>query len=333
MREKINSLQGLRVLAMIIVFLYHCGLFPFGHLAVTFFFTLSGFVSYYSNSEDEKMSLDSNIKYFKSKIKKFYVIYLLVTILGLIANYNIFNTYNLGKKILIILSNITLTQTFIPNTDYYFSFIAGTWYMSSLAFCYLVFNIYKYYLNKSNIKEINIIVVFWILEIIVSLLIINLSSDIIKWIIYINPISRSINFLMGMLLAKIFINKNKKYVNYNIIETAICIAFIFIYIGSIFVPRVFIWSTYYSPIIMIIIYIFSFQEGWISKIFMKNIFVKLSKISFEFYMIHQLVINICWKIIKSNNLIISIISLIVSLILATILNKISVISLKQKEVS
>lgn len=47
--EKIYSLQGLRVVAMVVIFLYHLELFPFGHFAVTLFIILSGFVMYYSS--------------------------------------------------------------------------------------------------------------------------------------------------------------------------------------------------------------------------------------------------------------------------------------------
>lgn len=328
MKEKINSLQGLRVIAMIIIFLYHCALFPFGHLAVTFFFILSGFVSYYTDPKVEDISLYSNIKYFKNKIGKFYSIYLLTIILGLILNYDVFSRYSLSKKILIILSKITLTQAFIPNSDYYFSLNGVAWYLSSQAFCYFMFNIYKYYLNKTNTRLITIISILWIIQVMISLSIINLSYQSTQWIIYINPIMRSINFFMGMVLAKIFINKNQKDIKdiiYSRFEVIIFILFTIIYIGSVFIPRVFIWSTYYSPIIMVIIYVFSFQRGFISKILGRNIFMKLAKISFEFYMIHELVINICWRFIGGNKLIVSIAALIISLILAILLKKVFIL--------
>lgn len=86
MKRKINSLQGLRVMAMIIIFLYHAELFPFGHFAVTFFFILSGFVAYYSNSSSEKLSISNSMKYCINRIKKFYLVYLLTLLLGLIVN-------------------------------------------------------------------------------------------------------------------------------------------------------------------------------------------------------------------------------------------------------
>ncbi|MDZ4992184.1 hypothetical protein GNF80_04245 [Clostridium perfringens] len=46
----IESLQGLRSLAMLGIFLFHSGLLLRGTFPVTFFFILSGFVLYYNYS-------------------------------------------------------------------------------------------------------------------------------------------------------------------------------------------------------------------------------------------------------------------------------------------
>ena len=44
----IKSLQGLRALAMLGIFMFHAGLLIKGTFPVTLFFMLSGFVLYYS---------------------------------------------------------------------------------------------------------------------------------------------------------------------------------------------------------------------------------------------------------------------------------------------
>ena len=40
----IRSYQGIRVIAMLIIFLFHAGIIPNGIFSVTLFFTLSGFL-------------------------------------------------------------------------------------------------------------------------------------------------------------------------------------------------------------------------------------------------------------------------------------------------
>lgn len=47
----IESLQGLRALGMLGIFLFHSGLLLKGTFPVTFFFILSGFVLYYNYSD------------------------------------------------------------------------------------------------------------------------------------------------------------------------------------------------------------------------------------------------------------------------------------------
>ena len=47
----IKSLQGLRAIAMLNIFLFHAGIIPNGIFPVTLFFILSGFFMYYKNFE------------------------------------------------------------------------------------------------------------------------------------------------------------------------------------------------------------------------------------------------------------------------------------------
>lgn len=306
---------------MLIIFLYHAELFPFGHFAVTFFFILSGFVAYYSDKTEEELNIKSSISYFFNKIKKFYLIYLIAMILGILVNFNVLNSYPLKKIIGIIVSNLLLVQSFIPSSDFYFSLNGVGWYLSSLGFCYFTFKMYKKLLSKVEKNKLIInIVILWIFQFVISILIINFDYDITQWIMYINPIMRSINFFMGMILAKLFISKNNMAENKinksTFTEFIIGLIFIVIYVGSIFIPRSFIWSTYYSPIIMIIIYFFSFEKGCISRFLGKSIFVNLSKISFEFYIFHQVILTSLWKIVGDNKIKLIAGSLIITLLIS-----------------
>ena len=47
----IESLQGLRAIAMLSIFLFHAGIIPNGIFPVTLLFILSGFFMYYKNFE------------------------------------------------------------------------------------------------------------------------------------------------------------------------------------------------------------------------------------------------------------------------------------------
>ena len=201
MTERINSLQGLRVIAMLIIFLYHAELFTFGHFAVTFFFILSGFVAYYADKNKNEINIKSSISYFFNKIKKFYLIYLIAMILGVVVNFNIINSYPLIKIIGIIVSNLLLVQAFIPNPDYYFSLNGVGWYLSSLGFCYLTYKLYKKFLNKVKRNNLIItIVLLWIFQLIISILITDAFFIFAKGILILKPLSLAIALLVVITL-------------------------------------------------------------------------------------------------------------------------------------
>ena len=70
----IKSLQGLRVISMLIIFMWHCGYSNFkAGIPVTFFFILSGFLSYITyKDKKEESKVIASIDYCKIKIKRIY---------------------------------------------------------------------------------------------------------------------------------------------------------------------------------------------------------------------------------------------------------------------
>lgn len=322
----IKSLQGLRVLAMLIIFLYHADFFPFGHFTVTFFFILSGFVMYYNYGDTEKSGLlKGSVIYAINRMRKLYSVYILTFCVGAYIHFDVLK--KLPHLILLILSltNIFLLQSFIPNSEFYFSFNGVSWYLSCLFICYLCFNWFKLALNKINNKLIYSLIIIWLFQFVVTYIFKGLDYEKTQWLFYINPFFRSLNFLMGMILAKLF-KQSKSRLQYGNINTTryefgIIAIFLIIYPLSIFIPRAFIWSVYYSPFLILLIFIFSFERGYVSKLLSKKIFLNLANISFEFYMVHQLVLIWIGGKLKSNKIYIIIVSLILSLVFAKILNK------------
>lgn len=183
-------------------------------------------------------------------------------------------------------------------------------------FYYIFFMISKIYCNKAKYY----IILIYLIQVI--LVILGMNSKLGHWLFYISPFFRSLNFLMGMLLGKI-IKSRDKYSNnktYSYLEMILVFIFLGIYYMAKYIPTIFRWGVYYSPIIIIILYIFYFEKGIFSKILSGKLFCKLATISFEFYMIHQLII-IKINTYINNDIVCILISLILSLISAVILKK------------
>lgn len=85
------------------------------------------------------------------------------------------------------------------------------------------------------------------------------------WIMYINPMFRLIDYYMGMMIAKIILDKdnskNSIATKYgSIFEFIAIIVFLVIYLNARYIKQEFRGDIYYSPILMIIVYIFAMQN-------------------------------------------------------------------------
>lgn len=129
---------------------------------------------------------------------------------------------------------------------------------------------------------------------------------------------RSIQFFMGMLLVKVIeVSKHNITTNIGIISA---ISLSIIYLLGRYVNVNFRYGVYYIPFILLVLYVFYFEKGVISRILSNKIFLELSNIRFEFYMIHHLIIIKLQEVV-SNKILAIILSLILSLSFAILLNK------------
>ena len=255
----IKSFQGLRVTAMLFIFFFHFKvygqgiggriynkLFSDGYFAVTFFFVLSGFLTF-RNLKNDKFSLNirKSFKYMLNKIKKLYPLYAIMIVIVFIVNVT---SEKIFRWTILSIPSFMLIQSFIPTSIVYFSFNGVGWYISVLAFCYLLSYTFMSKINNKNIlRNIFIIYVFQLICVFLGR-----NSSINQWLFYINPLFRSLDFFQGMLLAA-FINehKNIRLKNLSFIEITLVIIFTIQYLClSKYVPQAFKWGVYYLPIIL-----------------------------------------------------------------------------------
>ena len=110
------------------------------------------------------------------------------------------------------------------------------------------------------------------------------NAEINQWLFYINPIFRSLDFLQGMLLAS-FINEhsNIKYKSTSFIEMMLVVVFLVQYLFiSKYIPQAFKWGTFYLLIILLILAVFYYERGIISRFLGNKMFLEVAKFSFEF---------------------------------------------------
>ena len=325
----IKSIQGLRVLAMLGIFMFHAGLLIKGNFPVTFFFILSGFVLYYSYSKKiNTVKLKEIIYWIKNRMKKLYPIHIITFIMSIFIRWDWIKKFEINELFMKGILNITLLQSL--SRESVFTFNALSWFLSTTFILYII--ACPLILVIKNIKRVRpqyLIIALLIIQNII--VIINIRQD-YKLSLYTSPFFRIFDFALGMMVAKLFLSTNKDNINskkYNLYEFISVIIFMFMYLLTLTTSIKFQYAlNYYSPLFIFLLYIFAMGKGKISKFLSSDILQKTSIFSFEFYMVHELILIFFRKIFNNlqyhwliTNVIIAIPSFIVSITLAIILNK------------
>ena len=107
---------------------------------------------------------------------------------------------------------------------------------------------------------------------------------------YVNPLARFPDFLVGMLLYRVYEwcrSKKLSFSTASLLEVgAVCIFLLFYMFSADLVPKVYRYSCYYWMPISLVLLIFSLQKGFLSRILSNKYLVIGGDISYSFYLIH-----------------------------------------------
>lgn len=196
----INSIRG--ILALLIVWHHLTSLmnvpyaFDFGNTVVLFFFILSGFgIALTWKERMGTVATISNGIYRAFIIKRCAKIFPLQWLTLLLFLLFYINVVSLSA----IPFHLTLTQSAIPLWEINFTLNTPSWFLSSLFFCYLMcpFLLRYGYRNKKSFVVLLLSALFFY-----SLTVWLLPESIgRRWLTYINPMARMLDFSVGMCLG------------------------------------------------------------------------------------------------------------------------------------
>jgi peptidoglycan/LPS O-acetylase OafA/YrhL len=301
----LNSLTSFRFIAALMVFLFHVGVFSqyqLGAAGVSFFFVLSGFILAYNyHSKFIKLDRDKLKKFYIARFSKIYPVHFLTFLISAPLVILYFKPDSLYFLKLAFMSgvNLLLIQSFFPSPGTYFNFNGVSWTLSVEVFFYLNFPFLIWIFMKMKVdkhvgKSLIAITLVWGI-----LLLLNQSLgehyNIYVWMLHILPIARLFEFALGIILGLIFISRknnssSRKYL-YSILELACVVLSIVMVLFSAKLSVGIVRSVYYIPLWCVLIYIFAYQTGIVSKFLSNKLLVYLGEISFSFYMIHQIVVR------------------------------------------
>lgn len=293
-----------------------------GYIGVTFFFILSGFIlsfSYTSRIKNNKITLSD---YIVSRFARIYPLHILTLFFALPLVF--YGVYKNNDNLLTLIPNIFLVQSFIPSGEYFFSGNAPSWSLSNEMFFYLLF---PFLLFRNNIFLIVISLTIVLFQVTVSQL--GLSTGKQHYLIYIFPVTRLLDFVVGILLFRVYCHFKDKGVSIN--PDAFQVFAIALLISAIAMKQnilqAYRYDLYYILPMSLLIFSFAYSEGKISSFLSTKIFILLGEASFSLYLIHQLVIRyirevnslafgfngVAWDLIFS--LLVIILSIVLSLIM------------------
>lgn len=315
--SRADQLQFLRFIAFTLIFLLHGSVWNFLELpvksgaieAVSFFFILSGVVTGYSSYEKEMTPTLKNVfEYMKRKLCKVYPLYIVTTLFTIIYTQipQLISTHQFKTLIkglgIQLLKNVLLLQSWFPTG--YFSFNGVGWFLSTIIFLYL-FNVPVIYIlnkvNKSKYRYLYFTGSFVILILLIITYCYIMRNHNAEFWMYVFPPARIGEYFCGIIMG--CVTRSIKLHNQiqgerRTLFTYMEIGALIFWLGASFSAT----GTWQFRIVqwllpnIIVLVVFTFGNGWISKLFSCKLLKWLGDISFECFLLHQIVENLYAKL-------------------------------------
>lgn len=312
--SRLPSLTGMRFFAAFLVFLFHLSLLdaysttgeghgPFaaalkngGWAGVTFFFILSGFVLTWSARDN-----DTSRAFWGRRLVKIYPNHVVTFFFALASYAYVSATWGRG------IPNFLLLQAWIPRDDVFFSINNPSWSLS----CELVFYLLFPALNRA-VRRIRAERLWWwaagtgaaivLLPLVVQLLPTGETfgphhansplyghSITQMWLVYIFPPVRVLDFLLGILMARIVLAG--RWAGPGVLPAlALTVA---AYAASLYVPFLFsLNAVVVVPFALLISAAAARDAQGRGTAVSGRVWVWLGEVSFAFYLVHQILLSV-----------------------------------------
>lgn len=312
-KNRINSLQALRALAFIGIFMVHAKIaWGWSRLGVSIFFAMSGFLMTYIYWDREvPNNIISAIKFSISKIKKLYFLHIITMVAVVMIDVWIYiNRGILMDSIRMMIKNIVLNifllQSWYPDSTVNVALNGVAWYLSVALFLYIIFPfILRWMKDKKIIVLVLAAVMLLVLQVALAYPVAaRFGGDSVRyrWFMYCFPVYRIGDFFAGCVLGRIYmVSKDTPYINntiaYTIIEAGL-LAFSMwfsLWLGqptdAPFTLAIKNWSTGYIIMALAWIYVFTRPRGLLTKLFANPVMIKLGDLSPQAFLIHYVLVR------------------------------------------
>ena len=286
-RPRIKSLNGLKVIALVLIVWAHGGgaiKFNIASRGVDFFFIAAGFFAFYSAiGKQISCSLKGTVSYVAKKAIPVIPLYLLGFIYFLLLSRPTLGT---------ALTNFFMLQAWSPNSEIYFSLNGPSWYITVWLFCSLMFPFVKKLIDWAK-RPTLLAAAFVALR--VAMEVVLICTDAIRFDMHVFPLVRLTDFICGMFVAYFFARYREKLtVKFWAASIAEILILAVLIVGDIY----FSFKGKTSTLVLLnylAVFIFAFDNGMISKVLSLKIFDWLYGFQLEVYLLHSVCLSFTYS--------------------------------------
>lgn len=292
--KRIDALQTLRAVAFLEIFLAHCELSPLlGMFGVSVFVVLSGFcmgLSYIPRADALPCTLGGCVRFGAARVKKLYVLHVVMTFCAMFFRGVPASLQELG----ILITNLLLLQSLFSDGNVYFAFNGVSWYLSTYMIICMAAPVILRLAARVDTKKkcaVHMLLIALIMAAVAALA--GCCGDnIAKWLTYVYPVYRLLDFSLGVLLGRLFLirerRENKTAIAAGVcavVWTALCVKFIS------HIPAGYVYSLVFVPSSLMLVWTCANIGGAVEKLLTWKGFVHIGDMSGYMFLIHQCVIQ------------------------------------------
>ena len=295
------------------IFLSHAELVSTGPIGVSLFLALSGFCmtyAYFGRPEKTpEPSVKNSFRFAGKKVRKLYPLHL-VTLLfvalvifgGLVARHA--SGRELAEQGGYFIANALLLQSWIPWRDGYFSFNAVSWYLSTTAFSYFLFPQAFRAIRSGDGRRIAHLAAAALCSMIAVAVLLGVgvqrwgwSRDFVKWAVYICPLYRAGDFILGLAAGYLFVTRKSGWspAQHTAAEIAVLLLMavqVALYHSGMLKAENWSLTLFWLPTSLLCVWLFAVGRGAVSRLLSRSrALVWLGNISGEAFLIHQICIK------------------------------------------
>lgn len=313
MKQKLETLDALRVFACLLVVCFHAYLTLAGYVGLSIFFIMSGFLSvynYYDSPNMDGAGLGYGLKLAARKMMKLYPVHAAMLLFPLAAQlYGAANgLISFWRVFAKLASQLLLIHSWIPVNEIYFSLNIPTWYLSTIFFSYAMVPLVVRALRKyrSTGTALLIIAGIYVLQLFSTPLALRAYTALCRpdaaalsafgqWFSQVFPVFRFGDFAVGCNLAYIFMHRRER-ARSDAAYTAAEIAAVLFWLATEYVfehqagPDFVTTTCLFLPSAAVFVYLFALGRGRVSRALTGRFTHSFAALSTDIYLVHYVVI-------------------------------------------